>query len=83
MPAALTIQLNGQPRTFADLNPPVELTRLIAALGLKPDRIAIERNGEIVYRTAWDQTPIVDGDRLEIVHFVGGGLDPTLTNPRD
>jgi len=73
MPAALTIQLNGQPRTFADLTPPVELTQLIQALALKPDRIAVEHNGEIVSRATWDQAQISAGDRLEIVHFVGGG----------
>ena len=73
MPAALTIQLNGQPRTFADLTPPVGLTQLIQALALKPDRIAVEHNGEIVSRATWDQAQISAGDRLEIVHFVGGG----------
>ena len=73
MPAALTIQLNGQPRTFADLTPPVGLTQLIQALALRPDRIAVEHNGEIVSRATWDQAQISAGDRLEIVHFVGGG----------
>jgi sulfur carrier protein len=81
MSAALTIQLNGQPRTVADLTSPAQLTRLIETLGLKPDRIAIERNGEIVYRTAWDQTQIADGDRLEIVQFVGGGAGRATANP--
>jgi thiamine biosynthesis protein ThiS len=46
---------------------------VIATLGLKSDRIAVEHNGEIVSRTAWGQTQVADGDRLEIVHFVGGG----------
>jgi sulfur carrier protein len=73
MSATLTIQLNGQSRTFKDLETPVELSRLIDALSLKPDRIAVERNGEIVYRSAWDQTSIAEGDHLEIVQFVGGG----------
>jgi sulfur carrier protein len=81
MSAALTIQLNGQPRTFTDLKSPVELPLLIEVLGLKPDRIAIERNGEIVYRTAWPQTQIAEGDHLEVVQFVGGGLDPHTQTP--
>ena len=46
---------------------------LTAALGMKSDRIAIERNGEIVRRSEWVATPVRSGDRFEIVHFVGGG----------
>jgi sulfur carrier protein len=73
MLAALTIQLNGQHRTFSELTPSADLASVIATLGLKSDRIAVEHNGEIVSRTAWGQTQVADGDRLEIVHFVGGG----------
>jgi sulfur carrier protein len=73
MAAALTIQLNGHARTFSDLTSPVDLTTIISALDLKSDRIAVEHNGEIVSRTAWPQAQISEGDRLEIVHFVGGG----------
>jgi thiamine biosynthesis protein ThiS len=40
---------------------------------MKPDRVAIELNREIVPRNQWPLTPLHDGDRLEIVHFVGGG----------
>jgi thiamine biosynthesis protein ThiS len=49
------------------------LGALVAGLGMKPDRVAIELNREIVPREQWPQTPLHDGDRLEIVHFVGGG----------
>jgi sulfur carrier protein len=49
------------------------LDAVIAALELKPDRIAVELNGEIVRRAAWPETSIRSNDRLEIVHFVGGG----------
>ena len=73
MPTTLTIQLNGQPRTFADLPSPTHLSQLIEALNLKSDRIAVELNGEIVARSTWNQANISEGDRLEIVHFVGGG----------
>jgi sulfur carrier protein len=73
MPATLTIQLNGQQRTFAELTSPSYLANVIEALDLKGDRIAVEHNGEIVPRTTWAQVQIVEGDRLEIVHFVGGG----------
>jgi thiamine biosynthesis protein ThiS len=49
------------------------LSLLVEALGMKPDRVAVELNREIVPREHWPQTPLRDGDRLEIVHFVGGG----------
>jgi sulfur carrier protein len=73
MPTALTIHLNGQPRTFEELTSPSDLASIIATLGLKADRVAVEHNGEIVPRTQWPQAPVTAGDRLEIVHFVGGG----------
>jgi thiamine biosynthesis protein ThiS len=65
--------LNGQAREFPQLAPPASLQDLIAAIGLKGDRVAIEHNGNIVSRAEWVQTGLTDGDRLEIVHFVGGG----------
>jgi sulfur carrier protein len=65
--------LNGQTREFAQLAPPAHLQDLIAELGLKGDRVAIEHNGNIVPRAEWAGTLLTDGDRLEIVHFVGGG----------
>ncbi len=49
------------------------LGTLVEGLGMKPDRVAIELNREIVPRDQWPKTPLHDGDRLEIVHFVGGG----------
>ena len=42
---------------------------------MKQDRVAVELNREIVPRTQWDETQLSEGDRLEIVHFVGGGID--------
>lgn len=69
----MDIVLNGQPRTV-DLDPQTAtLDALIAALEMKQDRVAVERNGEIVRRTEWASTAIQSGDRFEIVHFVGGG----------
>ena len=49
------------------------LGALVEQLAMKPDRVAIELNREIVPRGQWSETPLHDGDRLEIVHFVGGG----------
>ena len=66
----MTITLNGQPRTTSAS----DLGALIAELGMKPDRVAVELNLEIVPRIQWPATPLKDGDRLEVVHFVGGGL---------
>jgi sulfur carrier protein len=40
---------------------------------MKADRVAVEVNREVVPRNRWAETPLRDGDRLEIVHFVGGG----------
>jgi len=69
----LSIQLNGRERGFPDMPSPCPLDQLIAALELKADRIAVEHNGEIVPRAAWPTATVRSGDKLEIVHFVGGG----------
>ena len=73
MPTPLTIQLNGQERTLEHLTSPSSLSHIINALALKSDRIAAEHNGQIAPRTTWSEAQIHTGDRLEIVHFVGGG----------
>ena len=46
---------------------------LVDHLGMKAHRVAVELNLEIVARTNWTSTGLKDGDKLEIVHFVGGG----------
>ena len=46
---------------------------LVAQLALRPERLAIELNGEVVRRADWPRTTLDEGDRVEIVHFVGGG----------
>jgi sulfur carrier protein len=70
---SLTLVLNGQSREFAELSESASLDVVIAELGLKGDRVAVEHNGEIVPRASWPQTSVGEGDRLEVVHFVGGG----------
>lgn len=62
--------INGEERSFGEL---ASLAALVEALGIKGDRVAVELNREIVTRGRWADTPLRDGDRLEIVHFVGGG----------
>lgn len=69
-----SIQLNGQIRHLPETSSPSDLASIVNILGLIADRIAVEHNGEIVPRKAWEQVQIADGDRLEIVHFVGGGV---------
>jgi thiamine biosynthesis protein ThiS len=62
--------INGEPRDF---NPPLTLAELVGQLGMKADRVAIELNRNIAPRDQWTTTSLAEGDRLEIVHFVGGG----------
>ena len=71
---SLTVILNGQSRSFDTLPQPASLEQLIGELGLKGDRVAVEYNGEIVPRAGWAETTLNGGDRLEVVHFVGGGI---------
>ena len=71
---SLSVILNGHPREFEELEAGSPLAAVVDALELKGDRIAIEHNGEIAQRGTWDQALVNPGDRLEIVHFVGGGL---------
>jgi thiamine biosynthesis protein ThiS len=65
------VQINGQQREFSGTS--VRLSELVEQLSLAPQRIAIEVNREIVRRADWAQREVSDGDRVEIVHFVGGG----------
>jgi sulfur carrier protein len=71
---SLTLVLNGQSRTFDALEQSANVEQLVGELGLKGDRVAVEHNGEIVPRSTWTETRLNSGDRLEVVHFVGGGL---------
>jgi thiamine biosynthesis protein ThiS len=70
---ALNVLINGQPRLFEGLAQGDSVLDLIAALDLKTDRVALELNGEIAARSAWEATTLAEGDKVEIVHFVGGG----------
>ncbi len=70
----MELVINGQQREFAELSETSTVSDLLAVLQLKGDRVALERNGEIVSRAAWGETRIADGDKVEIVHFVGGGV---------
>jgi thiamine biosynthesis protein ThiS len=67
----MKLTINGEDREFT-MN--LSVVSLLAELGLKPDRVALELNRDLLPRDRWDTTPLSDGDKLEIVHFVGGGL---------
>jgi len=63
------LTVNGEERIEAA----GDIAALIAALGLDHRKVAVERNLAIVPRSLWPATALADGDRIEIVHFVGGG----------
>jgi sulfur carrier protein len=67
----MKLVINGEERSFGDY---LTLSALVDQLGLKADRIAVELNHDIVRRDSWSAIELHDGDRLEVVHFVGGGL---------
>jgi thiamine biosynthesis protein ThiS len=76
----MNLQVNGERRTF---EPPAHggqftVAALIESLGMKSDRVAVELNREIAPRDRWLQIALKDGDRLEIVHFVGGGTSSSV-----
>ncbi len=65
----MQIQLNGEPREVrADT-----ILALVEELGLDIRKVAVERNLEIVPRSLHAATPVAEGDRIEVVQFVGGG----------
>ena len=66
----MLLYINGESREFPD---GLTVAALVGQLGMKPDRVAVELNLEIVSRTKWEATILKDGDKLEVVHFVGGG----------
>ncbi|MEZ5404292.1 MAG: sulfur carrier protein ThiS [Bryobacteraceae bacterium] len=67
---AIAIAINGEPRRVPAGGTVLDL---LANLGIEAGRVAVELNREIVRRQAWAETPVEDGDAVEIVHFVGGG----------
>ena len=71
----MEIQVNGETHEFS-LGLTVE--GLILALDLQPSRVAIELNRSVVRRNQWAATTLHEGDRVEIVHFVGGGSEAVM-----
>jgi len=72
----MKLHINGEERDFNSSPSPFTVTALVESLGMKVDRVAVELNHDIVPRDRWIETQLHEGDQLEIVHFVGGGLEP-------
>lgn len=67
----MNLIINGEDRQFDSA---LTISSLLEHLGMKPDRVAVELNRELVPRDRWSGTQLSGGDKLEIVHFVGGGI---------
>ena len=68
----MQLQINGEAREVAN---ELKLSELVDELSLAPERVAIELNQKVVRRNQWAETTLADDDRIEIVHFVGGGAE--------
>jgi thiamine biosynthesis protein ThiS len=70
MTTQIAIEVNGETRQVPQ---GASVAELLGLIGLAAPKVAVERNLEIVPRSAWAGTILAPGDRLEIVHFIGGG----------
>ena len=66
----MTITINGE---IKELESEVNLSRLLELFSLPSQRVAVELNREVIRKNDWEATIVKDDDRIEIVHFVGGG----------
>jgi thiamine biosynthesis protein ThiS len=66
----LLVTINGEAR---EIEEGLKVSDLVPLLELKAERLAIEVNRQIIRRALWQQTGLADGDKIEIVQFVGGG----------
>ena len=67
---SIQVRLNGKDREFDE---DISVTGLIQSLELNPQLIVVELNRDILERKSYADTPVSDGDQIELVHFVGGG----------
>jgi thiamine biosynthesis protein ThiS len=75
----LRLQVNGEQHELAE---GLSLQELVQSLKLKPEQIAIELNQVVVRRPEWGSTKLKQNDRIEIVHFVGGGTGQSAVGSR-
>ncbi|HZI17142.1 MAG TPA: sulfur carrier protein ThiS [Pyrinomonadaceae bacterium] len=73
----MRVRVNGEEREVPE---GTTLGGLVGLLGLVPERLAVERNRQVVRRAEWAGTPLEEGDAIEIVHFVGGGSSGARTS---
>lgn len=66
----MIVIVNGEAKEVGES---IALSELIASLDLNPERLAVEVNRRIIRRGEWGKNILSEGDRVEIVHFVGGG----------
>lgn len=66
----LRVSLNGESHEVTN---PTSVAQLVITLGLKPEQVAVELNHIVIRRASWENTQLQDDDKIEIVHFVGGG----------
>ena len=65
----MQITVNGEIKNITEMS----LLQFLESLGIDPRRVAVERNMDIVSKSTYETTILQDGDRMEIVQFVGGG----------
>jgi len=68
----MQVTVNGEIRTTPR---GTTVASLLAAMGVDPARVAVEKNRDVVPRRTWAEAPVADGDHIEIVSFIGGGSD--------
>lgn len=76
----MNITINGETK---DLSAAMSVDALLREIGLDPTKVAVERNLEIVPKSQYDEIELSDGDKLEIVHFIGGGAPDSAPSPAD
>lgn len=74
----MRLTINGEDKTYDDA---LTVEELLGKIGLDSKKVAVERNLEIVPKSTYMKTGLSDGDRLEIVHFIGGGSDDAIEDP--
>jgi thiamine biosynthesis protein ThiS len=67
----ITVTVNGKPR---EIEGPLKVTAFLKALDINPRQVAVARNGEVVPRSEWGRVTVNDGDAVEVVRAVGGGV---------
>ncbi len=72
----MRLTINGEQRDFTAS---LTVEQLLQNIGLDPRKVAVERNLEVVPKSRYQATPLDDGDRIEIVHFIGGGAPDDAT----